>query len=401
MGMLPSGVSHNRYPALDGYRAIAAFLIVGTHVAFLTGESVRGPIGSVFARFDFGVALFFLLSGFLLYSPFASHAISGRTTPSNKTFYWRRFMRVMPAYWLFAIVVLATAPGLTATPRQWIANLSLTQIYVPNAQVSSMGQIWSLATEVSFYAILPVIAWATTRRRRGEPRASYRRQFRVLTVIGLTGVLFQVLICFGPLGSIPLIGLWLPAYLDWFALGMLAALVRCAHEAGVAGGAINGWKLATKDVNTCLIVGVTFFVIALTPISGTYVLDPDPGFNRFVKHVLYGLSALFILIPGFYGAIEGRWLHGLSSPFAKYMGTISYGVFLWHLYVADWIMHLLNMEIFKGGFLVLLPLTFIGSALAGWLSWIIVEKHVIAISHRGVRRRKPPVSPDHPIGVSA
>src|SRR4051812_36588912 len=48
-----------RYPALDGLRAIAVLCVVMTHIGFQTGETFRGSVGALLARLDFGVTIFF------------------------------------------------------------------------------------------------------------------------------------------------------------------------------------------------------------------------------------------------------------------------------------------------------------------------------------------------------
>ncbi len=63
----PSG-TRRTYPALDGIRAIAALAVVGTHAAYWTGNYRETTVGLLLARLDFGVALFFVLSGFLITS---------------------------------------------------------------------------------------------------------------------------------------------------------------------------------------------------------------------------------------------------------------------------------------------------------------------------------------------
>ena len=64
--------------ALDGMRALAAYGVLATHAGFNTGRSLdSGPFAPLLARLDFGVTVFFLLSGFLLYRPFAASAMAG------------------------------------------------------------------------------------------------------------------------------------------------------------------------------------------------------------------------------------------------------------------------------------------------------------------------------------
>ena len=72
----PSPISQ-RVPALTGMRAVAALLVVGTHAAFATGKLTHGYLGAIYARLEIGVAIFFVLSGFLLFRPWVLAAASG------------------------------------------------------------------------------------------------------------------------------------------------------------------------------------------------------------------------------------------------------------------------------------------------------------------------------------
>jgi peptidoglycan/LPS O-acetylase OafA/YrhL len=74
--------SHERFPLLDGYRAIAATMVVATHVGFQTGAAIHGPWSGLLARLDSGVAVFFLLSGFLLFRPISAAHLAGRSGPA-------------------------------------------------------------------------------------------------------------------------------------------------------------------------------------------------------------------------------------------------------------------------------------------------------------------------------
>ena len=58
------------FPTLNAVRGIGALMVLTTHAAFNTGQILRGWPGAVLARLDFGVPLFFVLSGFLLSRPF-------------------------------------------------------------------------------------------------------------------------------------------------------------------------------------------------------------------------------------------------------------------------------------------------------------------------------------------
>jgi peptidoglycan/LPS O-acetylase OafA/YrhL len=73
------------FPCFDGLRALAALSIVLTHVAFASGANSPNVLGAFFARMDGGVAMFFVLSGFLLYRPFVlAHLHDG--APGTRAF---------------------------------------------------------------------------------------------------------------------------------------------------------------------------------------------------------------------------------------------------------------------------------------------------------------------------
>ena len=102
------------FPTLNALRAIGAILVVLTHSAFNTGRINDGWTGAMLARFDFGVTLFFVLSGFLLSRPFFLRAFQNRPAPATTHYLWKRALRVLPLYWA---VVLAVATGMFSVPE--------------------------------------------------------------------------------------------------------------------------------------------------------------------------------------------------------------------------------------------------------------------------------------------
>ena len=64
----------------------------------------------------------------------------------------------MPGYLVAVVVILALLPDVKADLTVWLANLTLTQIYVPLTLTAGLTQMWSLSVEVAFYLALPVLA---------------------------------------------------------------------------------------------------------------------------------------------------------------------------------------------------------------------------------------------------
>jgi len=158
------------FPCFDGLRAIAAVLVVMVHTAFASGFTVRSRDGIYTARLEIGVAVFFLISGFLLYRPFAASHIAGGESPSVGKFWVRRFLRIMPAYWLVFVVTSYWMRVNTIRPgwHSLIAYLGLAQIYIPSQTLTGVTQAWSLCTEIAFYLFLPLYATFIVARRRSD-----------------------------------------------------------------------------------------------------------------------------------------------------------------------------------------------------------------------------------------
>lgn len=102
-----------RDPALTGLRAIAALAVVGTHAAFATGVLTHGYLGALTARLDIGVAVFFVLSGYLLFRPWVRAAADGIPAPSVRRYGRHRVRRILPAY---VITVIAAFEIYTVLP---------------------------------------------------------------------------------------------------------------------------------------------------------------------------------------------------------------------------------------------------------------------------------------------
>ena len=203
-------VRGDRYPALDGLRAQAVLLVVATHVGFQTGQTFSGPLGAVLARGDAGVALFFLLSGFLLYAPHARAHLDGPPPPPVRRYLRHRALRVLPAYWVLVAVVLLTLARDEAAPGEVAVQLLLLQVYAPDHLLVALTHTWSLAVEASYYLVLPLLAAALAPRRATTPERQVRRELLVLAALAALAVVWVVLV--RGVGAVdPRVGgLWLP-----------------------------------------------------------------------------------------------------------------------------------------------------------------------------------------------
>jgi peptidoglycan/LPS O-acetylase OafA/YrhL len=402
------------FPLLDGYRAMAAFMVLTTHVAFNTGEIRTPVIGPLLGRMDFGVTLFFLLSGFLLYRPWARAAMIDRAGPAVGGYALRRAARIFPAYWVMVAFTLLVLPEIQPVRWQaWPVHLGLFHIYLPGFTLEGLTQTWSLATEVSFYVLLPVLAWVAGRRGRGNPDASARYQLAVLAGVAVLALAYTIMRVSGGLGTTNLTGYWLPGFLDWFALGMAAAVIQVRLSLSGAPRWMMSLRQVAHATGWCLLIAAGLAVIAATPIAGPLTFDPAEPNSLVIKHVLYGVIAASLLLPGFLGVGDNSgpvttrswWATVLASPVVVYLGTISYGVFLWHLVLLRLIQEGLGFEVFAGGFWVVWPLVVLASIAFASASWFILERPVLRWAHRvtpgeSVPVPTPPPAPPAPSGTS-
>jgi peptidoglycan/LPS O-acetylase OafA/YrhL len=150
----------HHFPCFDGLRAIAAVSVLLIHTAWFSGFTVRSSLGIYTSRLEIGVSVFFLISGFLLYRPFAVAHILGQEAPSTRNFWVRRLLRIVPAYWL-ALSVLTYGFRIISLGRGWegvLCHYLFLQIYIPSQIPYGIGPAWSLCVEVSFYLFLPLYA---------------------------------------------------------------------------------------------------------------------------------------------------------------------------------------------------------------------------------------------------
>lgn len=370
------------FPGINGIRAIGALFVLMTHVGFHSGASLNSTFNGVLSRLDVGVAIFFVISGFLLFRPHAVAWLRGAPRPGTPRYLWHRVLRIMPALWLAVLAAAVVFRLQDASLGDYLRHATLIQIYSSGSEAQGLTQMWSLATEVAFYLVLPLLAWGLTRGRPG--RRGVKRRLTLLGSTTLIGAGWMALSALDP----GVHALWLPGYIGWFGLGMALALWQAARSLGVLERTWVDELLQHPWSVWGLALGL--YLVLVSPVAGPYSLAQATPAEAATKSFAYGVFALLIVFPAAAGASTAtdpsvvRRLGGRSWTF---LGDISYGIFCYHLIVLGVLEKMMGYTIFTGGFFTLLLPTLAGTIAVATASYYLVERPIMRRGRRGEKRR--------------
>jgi peptidoglycan/LPS O-acetylase OafA/YrhL len=367
-----------RNRALDGLRGLAALSVLAYH-AWMYSRSVPTAGGRVTAsdtilhELRIGLVLFFVLSGYLLYRPWAE----GRP-PRIERYALARALRIVPAYLVAlagAVLLLwpiGDAAGVRLPPAD---QLPLFLVFAQNFSDDTVMRLdppmWTLAVEVSFYAILPLLGAAALRLRGG-------RLLVPLALLG-AGVAYNLWLAGMTVVTQPA-AKSLPAMAPYFAFGMLAAVVLATWRPGA------GARVALLAGGAALVLGDLVWQAALAADGRS---DLWPRILRDAPAAA-GFAAIVAAV-----AASGRGAEARPDRTARALGwrplaatgTVSYGLYLWHVPLLLWLraQGLLPANAL-GALLVVAPFAF-AAALA---SWRLVERPLLEAGAPALRRRRRP-----------
>ena len=340
-----------RIIGLDGARGLSCLGVAVMHITAHYSPNTAATYKTNLVGMS--LIFFYVLSGFLLFLPYVRNLTSPRNEaemPSTKNFAVHRIARILPGYvviFLLVNFVLQTSfvknpvlqtpgteegVGMITDPGQLLANLTLTQSYIPAYFQTGINTSWSLTLEYAFYALLPILCFGLFALRK-------RTGMKPLT-IAITGSL--VLVALGFIGRvfIPIVnartGIVDPALLDWgpnwgavysrtlltnadnFAVGMLAAVAFVAMEQRTMNEAWSRRVRMICAVALLPVLALTALLIAVKSPYGTSALG--------------AACALAIMV------IVAPLARDEDSPIARlldirpirFVGTVSLSAYLWH-----------------------------------------------------------------------
>jgi peptidoglycan/LPS O-acetylase OafA/YrhL len=372
----PAVLADGHVPALTGLRGLAAFAVFAFHAWGMSFAPDPAPglpgLSAVLAwllRIGWaGVDVFFTLSAFLLALPFARAAISGKPAPATRTYLRRRCARILPAYWLqLALLVVGLHAGLTwgsTTPAAPGPGAALAHVVLgfnawPRVE-PLLPHWWTLPVEFGFYLLLPLLA-----------RAFAPRRWPWLLALVAFAWLWRMSWLLHPRGDF---AQWawiehLPGRIDQFAVGMLAAWAWARRGA-------SGLMLAPRRADVLALASACAFLAmpALLLLDGRGVVNQGVSLHPVVLawHGLASVAVAGMLVACCAGAPVAR--HALAARPIRFLGTISYSFYLWHLPVILLARGYAGGRVEPGDFWPFSCACLVATLVLATLSWWLVER---------------------------
>lgn len=385
-----------QFPILDSLRAVGALAVLTTHVAFQTGAFDNGTWGALLSRLDVGVALFFVLSGFLLGRPYLARRAADRSHPGTGRYYWKRLLRIYPVYVVTVVLALTLIPknqGLG--PGDWLHTLTLTNIYTASDLPAGLTQMWSLEVEASFYLVLPLLMFLAL--GRSGPLRPVRVAGVVMALLAL-GCWWHLDLAtdLDAQGSSGPPVLWLPAYLPWFAVGLGLALVHVLDQAREQPPALcRALDRLAGSPGVCWTLVLGLMLVASTPLAGPQLLYASTNAESLTKNLLYAAIGGIVVLTGIRSVPGSRYAELMSARLPRRLGHISYSVFCLHLPILHLVVEATGYGVFQGHAWEIWALTVALTLVASEVLYRAVERPAMRL--RNVRRpgsRTPPTSRD-------
>lgn len=311
---------------MDGLRGIAILLVFIFHVWQLSWLDFTTVLNSpvyinFIARFGFlGVEAFFFISGFCLFYPHARHCFEQYPLASWQDYARKRALKILPSYLLAILLVLVLFEW--EFPKEqlsWhlISHFLFIHNLFPETHYSINGVFWSLAVEVQFYLIFPVIA----KFFRARPLLITG----LMTGITLTYRQYIVTTRQGSGMLTPYLS-QLPAFLDLFAAGMLTAyiLVWLRNYANI--------KRYMPFFSIIMLLGLTGFVLLIRDVGTMAKMHDGMILWQARYRSLIGISLMLAAIGGHFA---NPWVQKiLNNRFLAFFSLISYNLYIWHQFIA-------------------------------------------------------------------
>ena len=354
--------SDHYQPQFDGLRALAVLTVMVDH---FTGDVPNFPLPDWIHLGATGVRLFLVLSGYFITASLrrARDRIDGGGLSTGQAigeFYWRRLLRIAPAYLVFVVIALALNLGTLRENWPWVFTGTVNWLIAwKNQWPLAISHLWSICVQEQFYLFWPLLIFLLPQKW----------MLRTIITVAIAGIAFRIgCVVF----SVPMIARWV---LPFGSLDSLAAGAALGWWGGKLRATRAGWLIA---------------LICLSMLSvAAFLRNSDPTQLKSVLVEPLEAGALVVLVARTAAGFNGIAASLLSNAGLVFAGRISYGLYIYHILVAMIFNRWLPSQ-FR--FLITIPslrLLFFGivTLLVAAISWRLLEQPINRLRNKRTRKK--------------
>jgi peptidoglycan/LPS O-acetylase OafA/YrhL len=344
--------NEERSRRVESVRAIAALSVVqyhtmlvaglGHHPTTLEGRAAGWGISAIY--------VFFTLSGYLIFRPFARRDYGGGGPVALRKYALNRVVRLLPIYYA-AIVTLLILASPAASGEEWWRFLTFSQAYSLHTVYAIDAPTWTLVVELQFYIVLPLLSWLVARvSGRSAVKAAL-----LLALIGVASFAYHVHV----LGQ-PLLSRSFPSNFVFIVTGMIIGVLETQWSAlGI--DQLPSWATAST---TWLLAG-----IAMWPL--TTLVSSSDGIALLASFLIVGS----VILP----LRSGRVTELLDWRPLAALGIATYSLYIWHVPLIIW---LTEHRVLRFRWELSAPIAMVICAAVALVSYRVIEAPFL-----GLRRR--------------
>ena len=294
-------------PQFDGLRALAVLTVMVDH---FSADVPNFPLPDWIHLGATGVRLFLVLSGYFITASLrrARDRMDAGELSAGKTmaaFYWRRFLRIGPAYLVFAAIALLLDLGAIRHNWAWVFTGTVNWLIAWNDQWPlAISHLWSICVQEQFYLFWPLLILLVPRKW----------MLSAIIAVAFAGVAFRIgCVTF----SVPIIARWVLPFGSLDSLAAGAALGWCGGRLRASRG---GWVLAWLCLSMLTVAAV--------------LRNGDPTKLKSVLVEPLEAGAFVILVARTATGFDGNIARFLSNAGLVFAGRVSYGLYIYHILVA-------------------------------------------------------------------
>ena len=368
-----------RSARIESLRALAALSVLGAH-AFLYSY-VSATITDQYAHRVIleggfgGVDLFFVLSGYLLYWPFARSSFATGEKVDLRRYALNRALRILPLYYV-VVAVLLVLQHHGGTPGQWWRFGLFAENFSSSTLYTIDSPMWSLAVEVQFYVLLPFVALLIARLARGSRGAA----IAILIVVAIASFVLRQVVFWHATPPNTVLQNSIPTLFSFFAVGMVLALLRVEWLEKPP----RWLRGPAASSNAWILCSLALWAL----VSWRYSYEPAAAL---ASALIVGACVLPLRRGVFVRVTENRALSRL--------GLASYSIYLWHVPI---LLAITNGSLTSSGFTGAVPTTahFLKLLAAGAVvsclfalgSYRVIEEPALRLRRRWARSSAPTVT---------